>query len=225
MTNRLSSRVKYLKMVLNTLGFNQAQKALTLMIEEMCSEKGFKRHDGTHYYLHLVDVTQKLINFGVRDENTIVTAILHDAIEDVNWITYEYIEREYGKTVADDVLTVTKDPNVDYKTDKDALVRYLQKCEEKLSTALVKSADRIHNFNTLGNASRDKQLRVALETEEYFLPMFKTCRNEYPEHANFFYQAKTEIEPHLLKIKESHEVEQKLLAEIERLKEQVQPTN
>lgn len=217
----LSSRVRFLKTTLSILNYRNALKALNLMIEEMNSEKGFSRHDGSHYYLHLVDVSQKLLNFGVRDEDTITAAILHDAIEDVPWITYEYISREFGKDVADLVQVVTKKPDVNYKENKVALIEYLDECKKTMKTALIKTADRIHNFNTLGNASLDKQLRVALETEEYFIPFFKFCRNEYPEHANFFYQAKTEIEPHLLKIKESSIRETYLQSQIEELKKRL----
>lgn len=220
---QLSSRVKFLKMTLTMIGMPLAQKALKLMIEEMSIEKGFARADGkTPYYIHLVDVAMKLINFGIRDEITITAAILHDAIEDVDWITYEYIRREYGVEVADVVQGVTKDPNINYKEDKRALVAYLDICKQDVRKALVKAADRIHNFNTLGATSLDKQLRVALETEDYFFPFFKYCRNEYPEHANFFFQAKTEIEPHLLKIKESAEREAKLQKENDELKSKIQ---
>lgn len=214
--SRLSSRTKFLKTTLNILNMPKAQKALDLMIEEMCSDKGFSRSNGTHYYHHIVDVTQKLLNFGVRDEGTIIVSILHDAIEDT-WITFEYIEREFGRDIAEDVQILTKDPNIDYKQDKEALVAYLITCFSKLRTALVKAADRIHNFGTLGATPLHKQLRVALETEENFIPLFKWARDEYPEFASFFFQAKTEIEPHLQKIKESAAREQELLARIKEL--------
>lgn len=215
--NQLSSRTKFLKRTLNILNMPLAQKALELMIDEMSIQKGFKRSDGTHYYHHLIDVTQKVLNFGIRDEATVVVALLHDAIEDT-WITFEYIEREYGREIAEDVQTLTKDPNIDYKKDEQALEAYLVKCFSKFRTAIVKSADRIHNFGTLGATPLDKQLRVALETEQNFIPLFKWARDEYPEASTFFFQAKTEIEPHLQKIKETAAREEKLnnrIAELE----------
>lgn len=217
---QLSSRTKFLKQTLNTLNMQVAQKALNLMIEEMCSEKGFSRSNSSHYYHHVVDVTQKLLNFGVRDEGTIIVSILHDAIEDT-WITFEYIEREYGREIAEDVLILTKDPNIDYKKDKEALEAYLIRAFSKLRTALVKAADRIHNFGTLGDTPLEKQLRVALDTEENFIPLFKWAREEYPEFAAFFFQAKTEIEPHLQKIKESAAREEELLGRIKELEDQL----
>lgn len=171
-----------------------------------------------HYYYHLVDVAQILLNFGVRDQVTITAAILHDAIEDVDWITYDFVKLTFGKEVADTVLVVTKDPNIDYKQDRKALEIYVWKCAQNIRTALIKIADRIHNFGTLGDATPEKQLKQALETEEIFLPVIKFCRNAYPEHSDFFFGAKTHIEPHLFKIKESARIVAILTAQIDMLK-------
>lgn len=94
---------------------------------EMKEGKGYKRSSGAHYYHHLVDVTQLLLNFGIRDEATIVVGELHDSIEDT-WMTYEYIEREFGTQIAKDVQILNKDPNIDYKKDLEALQKYLIRC-------------------------------------------------------------------------------------------------
>lgn len=62
---------------------SMAIKALDLVREEMCVEKGFKRDNGTDYYNHCVDVANTLISFGIKDEDVICAALLHDIIEDV----------------------------------------------------------------------------------------------------------------------------------------------
>lgn len=50
------------------LGINsKAIKALDLVREEMCVEKGFKRDNGTDYYNHCVDVANTLISFEIKD--------------------------------------------------------------------------------------------------------------------------------------------------------------
>lgn len=46
--SKLSSRTKFLKRRLAELNMPLAQKALSLMIQEMCAEKGFKRSNGRH---------------------------------------------------------------------------------------------------------------------------------------------------------------------------------
>lgn len=53
MREMLSSRVRFLKTMLKTLGFHNALKALDLMIQEMCAEKGFKRHNGAQHMTSL----------------------------------------------------------------------------------------------------------------------------------------------------------------------------
>lgn len=213
----LSSRTKFLKRYLSNLQMPLAQKALNLMIEEMCAEKGFERSSGAHYYHHLVDVTLKALNFGIRDEQAITICILHDAIEDT-WMTYEFIEREFGKEIATDVQILSKDPSIDYKENTEALEAYLISCFSQLRTAIAKTLDRVHNFGTLGATPLQKQLRVALETEANFFPLFKWAREEYPEHSALFFQAKTEIEPHLEKIKEFAKMHEEMSAEIAELK-------
>lgn len=218
--SKLSSRTKFLKRMLSNLQMNEAQRALSLVIEEMSAEKGFKRSSGAHYYHHLVDVAQKALNFGIRDEKIITVCILHDAIEDT-WMTFEYIEREFGTEVAKGVQTLSKNPNIDYKNDSKALQAYLIGCFKTLCTAVVKTLDRVHNFGTLGATPLDKQLRVALETEANFFPLFKWAREEYPEHSALFFQAKTEIEPHLEKIKEFAKMEENYKLKIQELENEI----
>lgn len=45
-----SSRTRHLEGTLSILGYDKALKALDLVIREMCAEKGYTRHNGTHYF-------------------------------------------------------------------------------------------------------------------------------------------------------------------------------
>ncbi|UUV46046.1 (p)ppGpp synthase/hydrolase [Bacillus phage vB_BanS-Thrax1] len=197
------SRVVQLQMDLAEMGYKDALKALNWMISVMNADNGYKRHDGRHYYYHLVDATQELINMGVTDEVVLTACILHDAIEDVDDINYEGVKSLFGKEVADTVLGVTKNPDVNYKKGEN-LKAYLDAMLPHVRMCLVKTADRMHNFSTLKDATPEKELRQAIETETYFLPFFKECRKRYPEYARFFHSAKTTIMPHLIKIKQHH---------------------
>lgn len=211
-----SSRVRHLEMTLSILEFKHALRAFDLMKREMCKEKGYVRHNGTHYYYHLVDVAQKLLNFGIRDEVTIVAALLHDYIEDVPGITLQFVEQEFGTEVGYIVDLLTKKPGVDYKNPAN-LQEYLEAISKDMRASLIKTADRMHNFGSLKDASPEKKLRQAIETENYFIPFFKVCRNLYPRYAAFFFEAKTQIEPHLWEIKAHHEEVNSLLRRIEEL--------
>jgi len=201
----VESRVIQLQKDLMELGCWDTLKALNWMLVTMNATNGYKRHDGTHYYMHLVDGTQDLINNNITDKIVLTAFVLHDSIEDVPEITYETIKSLFGEEVADVVLGVTKDPNIDYKTNRVAFVHYLNEILKDWRKLLVKTADRKHNMSTLQDATPEKEYRQALETEEYFLPLFKEGRDRYPEYARYLQTAKTTLYPHILKIKAHHE--------------------
>lgn len=195
MSDKLSSRTKHLKRTLTVLGYKEAYKALDLVIAEMCVEKGFARHNGKHYYYHLVDVAQLLLNFGIRDEATITSALLHDYIEDVDGATPEKVASLFGNEVADIVQLVTKDKSLDYKTNATNMHNYLDNIFTNPKACLVKTADRVNNFQTLRDSSVTHRRKQLENTMDYFIPFFKECRNRYIEHESFYFQAKTMIEP------------------------------
>lgn len=208
-----SSRVLHLEKQLSILGYVKALKAFDTVLGSMGTDNGFERHDGTHYYYHLVDVAQILLNFGINDDEIIAAALLHDFIEDVEWATYEYVEEVYGKRVADIVQLVTKLPGVNYKTDMEAMDEYLDNIVGMYESALIKTADRIHNFGSMSNASDEHRRRQVQETKEKYIPFFKECRNKHVRYANFFFFAKTTVEPILYEIERSLDMIPKLKTE------------
>lgn len=221
------SRVQFFEQSLAILQYNMAYKAFNLVKEEMCKEKGFVRHNGGHYYFHLIDVAQKLLNAGIREEDIITAALLHDLVEDVlneegrPIYSINDLKIMFNDNVAHMVDLLTKKPGVDYKKNKIELQKYIDRISENYGASLIKCADRQNNFGSLLEASADKRLRTALETEEYYLPFFKKCRNLYPWYAAFFFDAKTTIEPHLWAIKEHNKEVQGLKNEIHLLKKQI----
>lgn len=214
------SRVQFLEQTLSTLRYEMAYKALNLVKEEMSKEKGYTRLNGTDFYFHLVDVTQKLLNAGIRDEHIITASLLHDLVEDVPSYSIEDIKELFNEEVAYMVELVTKDEDVDYKNNPEELANYLDRISQHVGASLIKCSDRVHNFGTLLEASTEKQYEKAIETETYFFPFFKKCRKLYPWYSYFFFDAKTTIEPHLHQIKDHYLEVQFLKAEIERFKNQ-----
>lgn len=200
--HRLTSRVLHLERQLAVLGFNDALRAYDLVIAEMNAEKGFKRHDGYHYYYHLIDVAQILLNFGIRNEDIITAALLHDFVEDVKWAKYEFVRSRFNERVADIVLLLTKKKGVDYKVDLDEMRRYLAGIVGCYEAALIKTADRIHNFSSMRNSSHTHRMKQVKETRDFYIPFFKDCRNKYVRYSNFFFFAKTTIEPILFEIEQ-----------------------
>jgi guanosine-3',5'-bis(diphosphate) 3'-pyrophosphohydrolase len=212
------SRVAFFEQRVADAGQEITLRALDFVRDEMNAKKGFARHDGSDYYEHCVDVAQDLWNFGIRDENIISAALLHDTIEDVPGVTFKMLEDKFNLDIANIVTGVTKQPGIDYKEGDNIKTLYLDIMLNDYRTCLVKAADRKHNFSTLRDASPEKKLRQALETEKYFFPFFKEAMKLYPRYSAYFLSAKTAIKPHLLAIKDHHEEVTALKAELEELK-------
>lgn len=210
------SRVEHLIRELENMKMYNALIALNSMLNIMNADNGYKRSDGSHYYYHLVDSTQDLINNGIKDEATLTACILHDFVEDVSWANFEIIEDFYGIEVADIVRLVTKSKDIDYMNEYN-LQQYLNKILTNVKACLVKTADRKHNFSTLGTMSSSHEIRKANETEKFFIPFFKRARKLYPEYSAYFHSAKTTIMPHLKRIQKAHEDERKYKERIKEL--------
>lgn len=196
---------------------SMAIRALDLIREEMCAEKGFKRDNGTDYYNHCVDVANTLISFGITDEDVICAALLHDIIEDVEGYRRITIARMFNENIARLVMLVTKEHGVDYK-QPEAINRYLEGILSDMNAAAIKTADRMHNMMTLEEKSFEARYRKAMETKTYYLPFFKQSRYMYPRYENLFYAARAEIEPLIFHIESFYQEILRLSKEIETLK-------
>ena len=197
---------QFLERKLTTLfGLNSKSiQAMDLVKREMCREKGFKRQDGSDYYIHCLEVTNTLMSFGVRDEDVICAALLHDIIEDIKGYTEITIEGLFSKRVAELVSFVTKDHYTDYKKPEN-METYLKKIRDNQDAAIIKTADRMHNMMSLETKTFKQRYDKALETEKYYLPFFRECRYLYPRYENLFYMARAQIEPLIFHIKSFYE--------------------
>lgn len=196
---------------------SMAIRALDLIREEMCVEKGFKRDNGTDYYNHCVDVANTLISFGITDEDVICAALLHDIIEDVEGYRRITIARMFNENIARLVMLVTKEEGVDYK-QPEKIKEYLEGITTDMNAAAIKTADRMHNMMTLEEKTFEARYKKAMETKTYYLPFFKESRYRYPRYENLFYAARAEIEPLIFHIESFYKEIMRLNAEIEQLK-------
>lgn len=214
---------QFLERRLATLfGINsKAIKALDLVREEMCVEKGFKRDNGTDYYNHCVDVANTLISFEIKDEDVICAALLHDIIEDVEGYRRVTIAKMFNDNVARLVMLVTKKEGVDYKKPE-AIKEYLDAISTDMNSAAIKTADRMHNMMTLDEKTFEARYRKAMETKTYYLPFFKQCRYMYPRYENLFYAARAEIEPLIFHIESFYTEIQKQENEIRELRQKLE---
>ena len=133
-----------------------------------------KRANGDLYFTHPLEVAGILV--GMRlDVATIVTALLHDTVEDTI-ATLEEIEKLFGKEVAFLVDGVTKLSQIEFQSDKAKQAENFRKLLLAMSSdirvLLIKLADRLHNMRTLHFLkSEEKRIRVAEETMEIYAPL------------------------------------------------------
>lgn len=133
-----------------------------------------KRASGDPYFSHPIEVAGLMTDLKM-DVETIITALLHDTVEDT-LTTIEEIERMFGPKVAEMVDGVTKLSKIEAQTENERAAENLRKfllaMSNDLRVLLVKLADRLHNMRTLHFISSvDKRKRIARETMDIFAPL------------------------------------------------------
>ncbi len=137
------------------------------------AHSGQLRKDGSPYVTHCVAAADITVDMGL-DEDSIISALLHDVIEDTN-LTHEDIAHQFGEAVADIVEGVTKLTRVQYTSKEDEQMENLRKMlmamAKDIRVILIKIADRLHNMRTMAYQSADKQRSKSLETMEIYAPI------------------------------------------------------
>ena len=133
-----------------------------------------KRASGDPYFSHPVEVAGLMTELRL-DQETIVTALLHDTVEDT-LATTEEIERLFGPEVARLVDGVTKLSKIEAMSESERAAENLRKfllaMSEDIRVLLVKLADRLHNMRTLHFIkNEDKRRRIAHETMDIYAPL------------------------------------------------------
>ncbi|MFN2472969.1 MAG: bifunctional (p)ppGpp synthetase/guanosine-3',5'-bis(diphosphate) 3'-pyrophosphohydrolase [Sphingomicrobium sp.] len=133
-----------------------------------------KRASGDAYFSHPIEVAGILTDLKLDDE-TIVTAILHDTIEDTV-ATHEEVEKLFGSSVARLVDGVTKLSKIEAQSENERAAENLRKfllaLSDDIRVLLVKLADRLHNMRTLHHVqSEEKRRRIARETMDIYAPL------------------------------------------------------
>jgi GTP pyrophosphokinase len=133
-----------------------------------------KRASGDPYFSHPVEVAGLMTDLQL-DQETIMTALLHDTVEDT-LATIDDIEDNFGSEVAQLVDGVTKLSKIEAMPEDERAAENLRKfllaMSEDIRVLLVKLADRLHNMRTLHFIkNEEKRRRIARETMDIYAPL------------------------------------------------------
>src|SRR5580704_13409326 len=132
------------------------------------------RASGDPYFAHPLEVAAILTELKL-DVPTIVTALLHDTIEDT-LVTFEDVKANFGDEIASLVDGVTKLSQLEVFSERTKQAENFRKLmlaiTSDIRVLLVKLADRLHNMRTLGYIDKpDKRRRIAQETVDIYAPL------------------------------------------------------
>jgi GTP diphosphokinase / guanosine-3',5'-bis(diphosphate) 3'-diphosphatase len=132
------------------------------------------RASGDPYFTHPLEVAAILTELKL-DVPTIVTALLHDTVEDT-YVTIEDVKANFGEEIANLVDGVTKLSKLELFSERTKQAENFRKLMLAMSNdirvLLVKLADRLHNMRTLAFIEKpEKRRRIAQETLDIYAPL------------------------------------------------------
>ena len=139
------------------------------------AHKDQRRKSGEAYVFHPIAVAQIVAEEIGLDATSIMAALLHDVVEDSHY-TLDYIEEQFGPTVARIVDGLTKIAGLKKDTNNNSLQaenfrKMLLTLNDDVRVILIKIADRYHNMLTLGSMRPDKRVKIASETLYIYAPL------------------------------------------------------
>jgi guanosine-3',5'-bis(diphosphate) 3'-pyrophosphohydrolase len=135
------------------------------------------RASGDPYFAHPIEVAGILTDYRL-DTATIVTALLHDVIEDTP-VTRAEIDELFGTEIGELVEGVTKLSKLELSSEHlrqaENLRKFILAISKDVRVLMVKLADRLHNMRTLQHiASPAKRERIARETLDIYAPLARS---------------------------------------------------
>jgi (p)ppGpp synthase/HD superfamily hydrolase len=187
-STRLIERLKSLDTE-NLLDFDLIDKAIYWAKKY---HDGQFRKSGEPYYTHPLEVAYLVSEYNLTT-NVIVTAILHDVVEDSE-ATVGMIVDAFSWRISEMVDRLTRDRPDGSKLSVEEILNNAYAKDDK-EVLLIKVGDRLHNMQTVGSMSDEKQTKQVEETlknflilieelslgQEFILP-FPSFQNDVPQN-------------------------------------------
>lgn len=155
----------------DTVAINRAAQIATM------AHEGQKRKSGEDFIVHPVETACILADLKM-DAHTIVAGLLHDTVEDTD-LSLDDVRVMFGSSVATIVQGESKVSKLYDEVEAMTVAERNHINQREMLIAMssdwrivvVKLADRLHNMQTLEHMPRHKQVRIARETVEIFVPL------------------------------------------------------
>jgi (p)ppGpp synthase/HD superfamily hydrolase len=122
-----------------------------------------RKFSGLPYFdAHVLEVYNLVCKYGGSEEEK-AAALLHDCIEDVEWITYDVIKREFGVVVADMVEELTSNEDLLNQMGKGPYLLH-KMLKMSVGALKIKLCDRLCNISDLMTASEKFRVKYYKET-------------------------------------------------------------
>lgn len=131
----------------------------------------------TRYFEHVRRAALILMDeLKIMDKNLIISALLHDCLEDTEDITSEMIEHCFGTEVISIVKCLSKVP-------KEGYIERLSNCSDG-RILLVKGCDKLDNLRSLivPGTTLEFQKKQIKETKEKYYPLFDKLLDMLPQY-------------------------------------------
>jgi len=156
------------------------------------AHKEMRRKSGEPYIYHPIEVALIAVEEIGLGTTSIISALLHDVVEDTGFEISD-IEERFGKKVArivDGLTKVSTKATEGKSIQAENFQRLLVTISEDTRVVLIKIADRLHNMRTLDSLPERKKLKIKSETEYIYAPL---------AHRLGLYSIKSELEDLALK--------------------------
>ncbi len=166
-------------------GFSQMEAALDFAVRHHARQY---RRGKTHvpYIYHPLMVACQGIALGLREDDLLAAALLHDVCEDCG---VAFSELPVGDSAREIVRLLTKN-TMPGESAEEAKKRYYAAIAGHPQAAVIKILDRCHNISGVATGfSRRKMVNYILETEKYVLPLLETARENYPRYSGPLFAA------------------------------------
>ena len=130
----------------------------------------YRKYTGEPYVNHPISVCNLVSDF-TDDKDILAAALLHDTMEDCE-VTYEEINNEFGKRVADMVKELTNDKDEISKKGKvDYMVDKINKMREPC--LLIKLCDILNNMSSTINVKQATTYKKILDKTKNLVDYYK----------------------------------------------------